>query len=158
MEKGFGFDVPGRSRLPNFGKDFFRRLHKTLCPARLLGFEAVHVHGKLGSAFDLREVEKLPALELRAIGKIRVFSERVVLPAASVVNGFAAPHAGRAIEVEESAAARTGAMLDDKVTVEKNGFDVGEQGIVAVEVCPPSLHHANVAATVGVHEIGNGAA
>src|SRR5207247_8693848 len=107
---------------------------------------------------DVRSIEKLRACGGRAMGKFRLFGERGVLAAASGVDGFAPPHAGRAIEVEESAAARTGAMLDDKVAVEKNGFDVGEQGIVAVEVCPPSLHHANVAATVGVHEIGNGAA
>src|SRR5207249_11751498 len=158
VEKGFGFDVPGRSRLPNFRQDFLGGLHEALGPARLLGFEAVHIHGKFGSAFDLRKIEKLPSLELRAIGKICVFGERVVLPAASVVNGFAAPHAGRAVEIEEGAASRTGAMLDDKVAVEKNGFDVGEQGIVAVEIGPARLHHADVAATVGVHEIGNRAA
>ncbi len=47
MEKGFGFDVPGHVRLPNFREDFFCRLHQALGPARLLSLEAVHVHGKL---------------------------------------------------------------------------------------------------------------
>src|SRR5207245_10223288 len=138
-----------------FGQDFFCGLHEALGPARLLGFEAVHVHGKLGSALDLRKIEKLPALELRAIGKIGVFGKRVVLPAAGVVNGFAAPHTGCAVEIEEGAASRTRAVLDDKVAVEKNGFDVRQQGIVAVEIRPARLHHANVAATGGEHQIEN---
>jgi len=84
----------GASDFKTLGRIFFACLHQALGPPRLLGFEAVHVHGKLGSAFDLREVEKLPAFELRAIRKIGVLGEGVVLPAAGIVDGFAAPHAG----------------------------------------------------------------
>ena len=64
VKEGFGFDVPWRVGLENFRQDFFCRLHQALGPARLLGFEAVHVHGEFGSALDLREVEKFPAFEL----------------------------------------------------------------------------------------------
>src|SRR6266699_2471322 len=123
-----------------------------------LGFEAVHVHGKFGSARDVREIEELPALELRAIGKISVLGERVVFPATGVVNGFAAPHAGRAVEIEESTAAGTRAMLNNEVAVEKNGFDIGQERVVAVEIRPARLHHADFATAIGIHEIRNRAA
>ncbi len=150
--------MPGCVRFENFGQDFFRGLHKALGPARLLGFEAVHIHRKLGSALDLGEVQKFPALELRAIGKIGVFGERVVFPAAGIVNGFAAPDAGGAVEIEEGAAAGTRTVLDDEMAVEENCFHVGQQGIVAVEIRPSCLRHADLAAVLGIHEIRNGAA
>src|SRR6266850_3513098 len=118
----------------DFREDFLCGLHQALGPSRLLRFEAVHVHGKLGSALNVREVEKLPAFELRTIGKIGVFGERIVLPAAGIVDGFAAPHASGAVEIEKSAAAGARAMLDNEMAVEKNGLNVGEQGVVAVEV------------------------
>src|SRR5215470_17687529 len=53
MEKGFCFDMPGRVGFENFGKDFLGGLHQALGPACLLGFEAVHIHGKFGSALDV---------------------------------------------------------------------------------------------------------
>ena len=155
VEEGLGFDVPGRIRLQYSWEDFFCGLHQALGPPRLLGFEAVHVHGELGSALDMREVEKLPAFELRAIRKVGVFGEGVVLPAAGIVDGFAAPHAGGAIEIEESAAAGTRAMLDDEMAIEKDGLHVGQQRVVAVEIRPACLHHPDFAAAIRIHEIRN---
>ncbi len=81
-----------------------------------------------------------------------------MLPAAGFVNGLAAPNAGGAIEVEESAAAGTRAMLDDEMAIEEDGFDIGQQRVVAVQISPASLHHANLAASLGIHEIRNRAA
>jgi hypothetical protein len=66
-----------------------------------------------------------------------------VLPAAGVGDRFAAPHAGRAVEVEEVSAAGAGAVLQDEVAVEEDGFDLGEQAVVAVEVRPAGLDHAD---------------
>src|SRR5258708_38593777 len=100
---------------------------------------------------NLREVEKLPALELRAVGEIRVLSKGVVLPAARVVNGFAPPDTRGAVEIEESAAPGTRAVLDHEGAVTKNRFHVGEQGIVAVEIGTAPLHHSDFAAAVGIH-------
>src|SRR5438128_2843470 len=53
MEEGFGLDVPGRVGFENFRKNLFSRLHQAFGPARLLGFKAVHVHRKFGSALDV---------------------------------------------------------------------------------------------------------
>ena len=82
------FDVPGHVRRENSGQDFLGGLHQALGPARLLRFEAVHIDGQLGSALDVGKIQKFPAVELRAIGKIGVFGERVVLPAAGVFDGL----------------------------------------------------------------------
>ena len=49
-------------------------------------------------------------------------------------------------------------MFDDEMTVQKNGFDASEQGIVGVQIGPARLHHADFFAAVGIHEIRNGAA
>src|SRR5580693_1212333 len=114
MEKGFRFNVPWRIGTQDFRQNFYRGLHQAFSPARLLGFEAVHVHRKFGSTLNLWEVEKLPAFELRAIRKIGVFGERVVFPATGFIDGFAAPHPGSAVKIEKRSAARAGPVLDDK--------------------------------------------
>jgi hypothetical protein len=78
-----------------------------------------------------------------------------VLPAAGIVDGLAAPHASGTVEIEKCAAAGTRAVLDDKMTVEQNGFDIGEQRIVIVEISPARLHHADFFAAIRVQEIWN---
>src|SRR5438105_8626233 len=158
MKEGFGFDVPGRVRFENFRENFLCRLHEAFGPAGLLGFEAIHVDGQVGGAFDVWEIEKFPAFELGAVGKVGVFGECVVLPSAGSVDSGATPDSCGAIEIKESAAAGTGAVFDDEVAVEQNGFDLGEERIVAIEIGPAGLDHADVLSSFAVEEIGNGAA
>src|SRR5580693_4689782 len=143
VEESLGFNMPGGVGSPDAGQDFLCGLHQAFGPARLLGFEAVHVDGQFGSAFDLRKVEKLPAFELRAIGKIGVFGKRVVFPAAGFFDGGTSPDAGGAVEIEECAAAGARSVFDDEMTVEQDGFDLSKEGIVAVEVSPAGLNHAD---------------
>ncbi len=45
-------------------------------------------------------------------------------------------------------------MLHHKVAVEQNRFDFGERGVMAIQVRPAPLHHADF----GIDEIGNHAA
>ena len=144
----------GLVRAQHARQNFFRRLHQALGPARLLRLEGVHFHGQLGGAFDVRQVEKFPAEELRAVGEIGVLGERVVLPAAGFVDRAAAPHAGGAVEIEEAAAARARAVLHDEVAVEQDRFDFGQRGVMAVQVGPAPLDHADF----GIGEIGQRAA
>ena len=66
-----------------------------------------------------------------------------MLPAAAVGDGLAAPHAGGAVEVEELAGADARAVLEDEVAVEQDGLDLGQHAVVAVEVRPAGLHHAD---------------
>src|SRR5258706_7644518 len=35
-------------------------------------------------------------------------------------------------------------MLEHEVTIQQDGFDFGQKGVVAVEVGPASLHHPNL--------------
>src|SRR5580704_3908772 len=158
MEESFGFNVPGRVGFHNARKDFLRGLYQALGPASLLSFKAIHVDRQLGSAFDLRKIEKLPALELCSIGKIGVFGERIVLPTAGLINSCTAPYARSAVEIEKSAAAGARAMLDDEVAVEEDGFDLCEERVVAVEVRPARLNHADFGSVCGIDEIRNRAA
>ncbi len=118
-------------------------LDEALGPARLLGFEGGHFDGQLGRALDVGQIFELPAGQLRAVAEVGVFSERVVLPAAAVGDGLDAPHAGGAVEVEEVAGAGACAVLEYKVAVEQDGLNLGQHAVVAIEVGPASLHHAD---------------
>ena len=73
----------------------------------------------------------------------------------AAVDGGAAPHAGGAVEIEESAAAGATAVFDDKMAIEQNRFHSSEQGIIGIEIRPARLHHANVFAAAGSEKIGN---
>ena len=128
----------------HLGKYFLRDLDQPLGPARLLRLECGHLHRQLGRAFDVLQINELPSFELGAIGKIGVFGERVMLPAAGFVDGAAPPHAGGAVEVEENAAARPTRVFQHEMAVEQNGFDLGQQRVVAVDVRPARLHHADL--------------
>ncbi len=68
-----------------------------------------------------------------------------MLPAARIVNSAAPPYAGRPIEIEEDSAARAAGMLEDKMTIQQNRFHLGQKRVVAIDVRPASLHHANLA-------------
>ena len=118
---------PGTIGAHHARKNLLGRLHQALGPARLLRFEGVHFHRQFRRAFDFGQVEELPAAKLRAIGKVGVFGERVVLPAARVFDGVAAPDAGRAVEIEKQAAAEARGVLDREVAVEQDRFDFGQR-------------------------------
>src|SRR5690348_3943619 len=101
VEKRFGFNVAGNVGAQDARKDFEGGLHQALGPARLLGFEGVHLDGQLGGAINFGKINEFPAAKLSAIGEIGVFGERVVLPAAGIFDGGAAPDAAGAIEIEK---------------------------------------------------------
>ena len=99
------------------------------------------------------QVAKLPALELGAVAQVRVLGEGVVLPAAGLLDGAAAPHAGGAVEVEEDAGARAAAVLQHEMAIEQDGFDLSEKAVVAIEVRPACLHHADARLGKVVHHL-----
>src|SRR5919198_3080556 len=94
-----GHQMPGRLQLdkegqvaaPDARQKFLARLDGTFGPAMLLRFETVHVHRQLGRRDHVGEENKSPALELRAIAQIEIFAERVVLPAAGLLDASLAP-------------------------------------------------------------------
>ena len=133
----------GTIALEYVGQDLLGGLDEALGPARLLGLEGGHLDGQLGGALDVLQVFEFPAFKLGAIAEVGVLGEGVVLPAAGFVDGVAAPHAGGAVEIEEDAGAGAAAVFEDEVAVEQDGFDLGEEAVVAVEVGPAGLHHAD---------------
>ena len=132
---------------------FFCRSGRSLCPAMLLRFKAVHVDGKLGWHDGLRQVDKPPAFHLRSVAEVEVFGQGVVVPSSSVRYAGLAPDAGGAVEVKKSSAATSSGLLEEEVSIEEERLHFCEQGIVAVQMAPPHLHHAD--ARVG--EVINGA-
>jgi len=81
----------------------------------LLRLEGVHLDRQLRRRDQIRQEQELPAAQLRAVAQVEIFGERVVLPAAGVVDRHAAPDAGRAVEVEETPAAVARAVLEHEV-------------------------------------------
>src|SRR5215472_9967907 len=96
----------------------------------------------------------MPAAKLRAIGKVSIFGERIVLPAARVFDRGAAPDAGSSVEIKKDAAAKARGVLDGEVAVEQDCFDFSELGVVAVDIRPAGLDHCEL----WVSEIGSRAA
>src|SRR5580700_2096579 len=153
MKESLGLNKKRNIRSENLGQDFLCRLHQALGPSRLLRLEAVHIHRQFGSALNFRQVKKFPALQLRAVRKIGVFREGVVLPAAGGINRRAAPNAGGPIKVEKCSPARAAAMLNYEMPIEQNRLHARQKGIVAVQIRPPRLHHPDLAFARGIKKI-----
>src|SRR5208282_6416288 len=98
--------VPRYVALQNPRQYFLRNLDQSFCPARLLRLECRHFHRQLSRAFDVLQINELPTNELRAIRKVGIFGERVMLPSTCLIDSAAPPHAGRAIEIKKNATAR----------------------------------------------------
>src|SRR5262249_51385358 len=105
----------------------------------LLRLEGVHLDRQLRRRDQVGEEEEPPAAQLRAVAQVQILSERVVLPAARIVDRNPAPDARRAVEVEEAARAVAGAVLEHEVAVEQHGLDTREQRVVLIEVAPAGL-------------------
>ena len=125
-------------------QDFLSGLNQSLSPARLLSFEGGHLNRQFCRAFDVLQIDKPPALELGAIGKIGVFGERVVLPAAGFIDRRPPPNSGSSVEIKEDSTARAARVFQHEVTVKQDGFDLREERIVAIDMRPARLHHANL--------------
>ena len=72
-------------------KDFLAGLNQALSPARLLGLESGHFYGQFSRTLNVLAIDKFPTLELRTIRKIGVFGQRVMFPAAGIVDGSPPP-------------------------------------------------------------------
>ena len=81
-------------------------------------------------------------------------------PTAGVFNGFPPPDSGGSVEIEESTRAVSCGMLDDEVTVQQQGLDPRQPVVIAVDVTPSGLHHADgwivEAAHAAAEEVGLG--
>src|SRR5207244_496756 len=103
MEEGLDLDFPRQLASENSGKQFDGGLNQSFRPSSLLALERIHLDRKFRRANDVRQIKKFPSSHLRAVTKIRVFRQRIVLPASCTFNGIAPPDSRCSVEVEEPA-------------------------------------------------------
>ena len=103
-------------------------------PTPLLRLESINLNRNLRRRFLVKQVNKFPTHQLRAKTEVRIFGQRVVLPATAHRYRGAAPNAGRAVEVEKSAGAIARRLFDDEVTVEHDRLQTSQQIVIAVDV------------------------
>src|SRR5437867_8893260 len=97
----FQLDEKGQLTAPDCRQKLLARLDRAFGPAMLLRFEPVHVHRQLRRRHYVGQKNKSPAGKLSAIAKIEIFAERVVLPAARLLDARLAPEPGGAVEIEK---------------------------------------------------------
>ena len=118
-----------------------RGLHAALRPPALLHQKRGRRAGKLGRDPDVVAHDEPPAGHLGAVADVEVLGEGVVLPAARVDEGLAAPKPRGAVEVEEAPATVARALLHEEVSVEEEPLGPGQPRRRLVEVVPAGLHH-----------------
>ncbi len=142
VEPSFDLRRETRAAPDDRRQELDRGLDEPLVPPVLLRQEGAHGRRDLGRALGRRQVEEPPASKLGAIREIRVLRERVVLPAAGVLDARPPPQPRRAVEVEPPAAPRPRTLLDHEVAVEVDRLDLRQRRVVPVEVRPAELDHA----------------
>src|SRR5262245_18103448 len=100
----------------------------------LLRLEGVHLHGEFRRRDHGRQEKELPSHQLGPVTEIEIFRERVMLPSTFRINGFASPHAGGAVEIEETASPIPCPMLEHEVSVEHDRLNLREQRIILVDM------------------------
>ncbi len=142
MEEGFGPDPEGQRGGEDLGQQFPGGLERSLGPAALLRLEGVHGDRQLGRGRDLGHEHETPSPQLGAVGEIEVLGQRVALPAPGILDRRAPPDSGGPVEVEETPRDVATAVLGNEVAIEKNGLDIGQERIVAVQMLPARLDEA----------------
>ena len=143
MVPGLDLGVQGSVTAHHSRQNLLSGLDKSFGPTRLLRFKCSHLHRQFRGTLHILQVNKFPSLKLGAVGEVGIFGQRVVLPAAGFLDGSAPPDARGAIEVEEEPGARATGMLQHKVAVQQNSFDLSQKRVMAVEMRPARLHHAD---------------
>jgi len=144
MPRGLKFDRKWKPAAPNCGQQFLAGLDGSLCPAMLLRFKPVHIHWKFSGGYNVRKKDKFPTDKLGAIAEIKIFAERVVLPAASLLDTGTPPETGRSIEIEKPAASAARGLLEQEMAIQKDRLHAGEQRITAIQMAPSRLDHSYV--------------
>ena len=103
----------------------------------------MHLDGQLRRAIQARQVDETPARELRAIAQVGIFGESVMLPAAGVFYSAPPKDACGAVEIEKITGPGSRSVLENEMAVEQHRLHFGQEVVVAIEVTPASLHHAD---------------
>src|SRR5581483_1074718 len=129
--------------LENARQNFLAGLDQSFGPARLLRFERGHLNWQFCGTLNVLQINKFPAFELRTVRKIGIFGEGIVLPSTSLFNRLFPPDTGRSIEIKKNIAAGASRVLEHEMSIEQDGFDFGKKRIMAINVCPARLYHAD---------------
>lgn len=141
VQQRFEFDGRPEGTPEQTRQQLARGLHAALRPPALLHQKRGRCAGKLGRDPDVVAHDEPPAGHLGAVADVEVLGESVVLPAARVDEGLAAPKPRGAVEVEEAAAAEARTLLHEEVAVEEEPLGPGQPRRRLVEVVPAGLHH-----------------
>ena len=143
MEEGFALHLGRDRRGHDAAEQLARRLHGTFGPAVLLTLEAAHVARKLRRSRHVGRIDERPAAELCPVAQVHVLRDRVVLPSPRIIDSGSPPHAGCPVEVEEATGAVARGVLDHEVPIEQHGLAPRQQRVLAVQVAPARLDHAD---------------
>ena len=67
-----------------------------------------------------------------------------MLPSARFIDSAPPPDPRSAVEIEKDATAGAARVFEHKMSVEQNGFNFSKKRVVAIDVCPARLHHADL--------------
>src|SRR5437762_5008399 len=152
-EEHFQFHAQRQVRVPDAAVQFEPDLQHTFGSTALLGFEGIDLDRNCCRRFFIQQVNKAPAHQLRAETQVRVFSQRVVLPAAAQLDRFAAPDPGGAVKVEEVSGAITRRLLNYKVAVEHDGLQTSQEVVRPVNVPPTHLRTTDCRVSEVMHQL-----
>jgi len=139
---------------PDGGEEAPRRLDAALGPALLLDLEGPHPRRELARHPHVVPVDAPPPGQLRPVAQLQVLGERRAAPPSHRLEAAPAPHARRAVEVEEEAGAVSRRVLDREVRVQEDRLRPRQPPLPTVQVAPGRLHEPHV----GVGEGGEEAA
>ncbi len=88
--------------------------------------------------------DELPAAQLRAVDEVEVLGERVVLPAAGVGDALRRQMPAVPLKLKKRPERLRAVCSMTKWPSSKMRLRLGEDGVVAVEVPPAHLHHADL--------------
>ena len=120
------------------------KLHGAARPAALLLAIRFVIRGDLIRALDVVAPHEMPPFEEGAEREVHVFHQGACIPTTSRVDACFAPHAARAVEVEEVAGGEARILLTLDVRVEADLLVAAEERLVRVDVSPTPLHEAHV--------------
>ncbi len=141
VQEGLELDGRAEGTAEQTREQLPRGLHAALRPPALLHQKRSRCTRKLRRHADIVAHDEPPAGHLGAVADVEVLGEGVVLPAACVDEGLAAPKPRGAVEVEEAAAAVARTLLHQEVAVEEETLGPGQPRRRLVEVVPAGLHH-----------------
>ena len=126
-----------------------RHLDGAFRPAELLALQARHLHRDLRRGGYIRAVADPPAQELGPVGEVQVFGEGFAAPVPRRLDAGPPPDPRRAVEGEEEPGGVAPVLLHHEMTVQGQGLDAREQGVVFVKVRPAGLHQPGALAARG---------